>query len=392
MGADGDARTPTASRCADRRSCDGVDVDMNAISDTAPTLAALAPFADAPVRIRNVAHLRRQESDRLPPSPPSCARLGGRVEELRRRLADRAVARCTAATSTPTTITASRWRSRSIGLQVPGVGIRDPGCVQQDLSRLLRAPGGAAAMTPIVVAIDGPAGAGKSTVSRRLAQALGYRYVDTGAMYRVIGVLAPSAASTSPTRGAGGAVRRHAHGLRRARRRVCVRAPTGAICRTPSAPPAAAQLASKVSAVPVGARAPGGAAARHGRRGGGVVMEGRDIGTVVFPDAPVKIFLDASARERARRRAAELAGARRGGRRRAHGARDRRARRARPRPRALAAAAGGRRGGDRHHQTRPSTRSWRRCARWSRRAQQPLQATASGDMKRESHPQGVHST
>lgn len=159
-------------------------------------------------------------------------------------------------------------------------------------------------MTRVVVAIDGPAGAGKSTVSRRLAEALGYRYVDTGAMYRVIGVLAAEQHidfSDTPALAAlcdattiefverDGHVRTYGNG----------RDLSDAIRTTE-----AAQLASKVSAVPV-VRERLVAKQRQMGAGGGVVMEGRDIGTVVFPDAAVKVFLDASPHERARRRASE---------------------------------------------------------------------------------------
>jgi len=162
-------------------------------------------------------------------------------------------------------------------------------------------------MTGIVVAIDGPAGAGKSTVSRRLAHELGYRYVDTGAMYRIIGVLAAEqgvdltdedalAALCDGTEMAfvedHGQVRTLANG----------RDVSQAI-RTPLA----AQQASKTSAVPV-VRERLVAKQREMGAGGGVVMEGRDIGTVVFPRALVKVFLEASVHERARRRAGELHG------------------------------------------------------------------------------------
>jgi len=160
-------------------------------------------------------------------------------------------------------------------------------------------------VTGLVVAIDGPAGAGKSTVSRRLAEALGYRYVDTGAMYRVIGVLAAER-HVDLTDSAALAVLCDATEMEfveqdgRIRTRAAGRDLTDAI-RTPDA----SQLASKVSAVPA-VREHLVAKQRAMGAGGNVVMEGRDIGTVVFPDAGVKIFLEASARERARRRAAEL--------------------------------------------------------------------------------------
>jgi cytidylate kinase len=162
-------------------------------------------------------------------------------------------------------------------------------------------------MKRIVVAIDGPAGSGKSTVSRNLAQALGYRYIDTGAMYRVIGLLsseqhidladaAALAALCNRTRidfvDTDGQATTLADGR-----------DVSALIRTPEA----AQQASKTSAVPE-VRELLVAAQRRMGQAGGVVMEGRDIGTVVFPDAPVKVFLDASPRERARRRATEIKG------------------------------------------------------------------------------------
>ncbi len=106
----------------------GIDVDMNAISDTAPTLAVLGAFADSPVRIRNVEHMRWQESDRLSAVATELGRLGGRVDEERDGL----------------TVHPSRLRPGSVetyddhriamsfalaGLVRPGIVIRDPGCV-----------------------------------------------------------------------------------------------------------------------------------------------------------------------------------------------------------------------------------------------------------------------
>jgi CMP/dCMP kinase len=159
-------------------------------------------------------------------------------------------------------------------------------------------------MTPIVVAIDGPAGAGKSTVSRRLAQALGYRYVDTGAMYRIIGVLAAERGIDLADSAALAALCDDTQ-MEFIERdgRVCTHA-DGQDVSDAIRTPAAAQLASKVSAVPVVRER---LVARQRAMGGvgGVVMEGRDIGTAVFPQAPVKVFLDASPHERARRRAHE---------------------------------------------------------------------------------------
>jgi cytidylate kinase len=161
------------------------------------------------------------------------------------------------------------------------------------------------------VAIDGPAGAGKSTVARRLADALAFVLVDTGAMYRAV-ALAAKRAEVPWTDGAGVAVL--AEGLVDRKALAFERDPDLGVrvklggedisdaIRTPDI----AQGASTVSAHG-GVRAALLELQRVAGRGGGVVLEGRDIGTVVFPDAEVKFFLTASAEVRAARRHAELA-------------------------------------------------------------------------------------
>jgi len=159
-------------------------------------------------------------------------------------------------------------------------------------------------MKPII-AIDGPAGAGKSTVSRRLAQELGLRYVDTGAMYRVVGVLADEQAIALDDALALAALIDRLD-LRFEERPDGVHVIVGGRDLAQAIRTAAAgQLASKVSVVPA-VRERLVALQRALSAGGGVVMEGRDIGTVVLPNATVKVFLVASAAERARRRCAEL--------------------------------------------------------------------------------------
>jgi cytidylate kinase len=161
-----------------------------------------------------------------------------------------------------------------------------------------------------IVAIDGPAGAGKSTVARRLADALAYVLVDTGAMYRVV-ALAAKRAGVEWSDGAklaelaGGLVETHALSFERdpglgIRVKLSGEDVSDAI-RTPDM----AQGASTVSAHPE-VRSVLLELQRMAGRAGGVVLEGRDIGTVVFPDAEVKFFLTASAEVRAARRHAEL--------------------------------------------------------------------------------------
>ncbi len=148
-----------------------------------------------------------------------------------------------------------------------------------------------------VVAIDGPVAAGKSTVGQRVAQALGCPFVDTGLMYRAIAWLALQR----------GADLVDAPALTRLAEQADIRVDgprvwvagreVGGLLRTPEVDAAS----SRVAAIP-GVRAAMVAKQRAIAAAGGVVMVGRDIGTVVLKDAPVKVYLSASPEERARRR------------------------------------------------------------------------------------------
>ena len=154
-----------------------------------------------------------------------------------------------------------------------------------------------------MIAVDGPAGAGKSSASRALARRLGFGYVDTGAMYRAVGVLAAERGIDADDAAAlGRLVAGLDFELARDGERLLIggRDLSAAIRR-----PEAGELASRVSTQPV-VRQRLVALQRALGAAGGVVMEGRDIGTVVFPDARVKLYLTADPAARAARRAAEL--------------------------------------------------------------------------------------
>jgi cytidylate kinase len=156
-----------------------------------------------------------------------------------------------------------------------------------------------------IVAIDGPAGAGKSTVARLLAKRLGYVYIDTGAMYRAVALAASRAGIATDD---GEALGEQAEGLDlrfeaagNVNRLFLAGEDVSQAIRTPEM----SRGSSEVSRWPR-VRTAMVAQQRRLGKGGGVVMEGRDIGTVVFPDAGVKFFVTATPEERARRRTEEL--------------------------------------------------------------------------------------
>ncbi len=147
----------------------------------------------------------------------------------------------------------------------------------------------------MVIAIDGPAGAGKSTVARAVAGRLGFTYMDSGAMYRCVALLALSSPDRTPARLARGAHIELGERVLLNGRDVTEEIRTLEV----------SEKASKVAPDPA-VREALVAAQRELLSSGDWVAEGRDIGTVVAPDAALKVFLTADPAERARRRAAEL--------------------------------------------------------------------------------------
>ena len=147
-------------------------------------------------------------------------------------------------------------------------------------------PGGIKSGDPIVIAVDGPAASGKGTLARRLAAHYGLHHLDTGLLYRAVG-------------------------LRALREAMDPLAAAEALTLADLAEPAlredsAAQAASKVAVIPAVREALRELQRRFAAEPPGAVLDGRDIGTVVFPEAPIKIYVDATPEARARRRHEEL--------------------------------------------------------------------------------------
>ncbi len=157
-------------------------------------------------------------------------------------------------------------------------------------------------MNPPVIAIDGPSGAGKGTVARAIARELGCRYVDTGAMYRAVAWKARTEGVALDDEAAVAALAASVEFELDDSHVVVDRRDVTQTIRTPEIDVAAAAVARlpKVRGVLV-------ARQREYASAGFLVMEGRDIGTTVFPDADVKLYLDALPNERARRRAEDPA-------------------------------------------------------------------------------------
>lgn len=281
----------------------GVSVDLRDLSDTAPTLAAIAPLASAPVTATGIGFIRRKESDRI----------AAVVTELQRLGVD-ATDDGDGFTVVPGPVTATTVDTYDdhriamaftvLGLVVAGVQIADPQCVSKtfvdyfDVVDVLR---GAGDRELAVLAIDGPAGSGKSTVARLAADKLELEYLDTGAMYRSVTLAALDRSVALDDLASVGTLARH------------VEIDVGLDAVTVDDEDVTVEIRSERvnGAVSVIAANPSVRAAMRrqqrawARRRGGGVLEGRDIGSVVFPQARLKVYVTASIEERARRRAGE---------------------------------------------------------------------------------------
>ena len=288
----------------------GITLDCNHIPDSAMTLAVMALYADGPTTLRNIASWRVKETDRIVAMATESRKLGATVEEG------------------PDWITihplpAGKWQRASIHTyddhrvamcfslaafntdQVP-VRIEDPKCVAKtfpDYFEALFSVAHTAAPNIPVICIDGPTASGKGTLASRVAEQLGYHYLDSGALYRVTAQAALLAgltleiadeadiaelARSLPVRFEGDQVL-----LGNVDVTDAIRSEQGGM------------NASKVSVLPAVREAL--IDLQHSfQRLPGLLADGRDMGTVIFPSAPLKVFLTASAAKRAERRHKQL--------------------------------------------------------------------------------------
>jgi 3-phosphoshikimate 1-carboxyvinyltransferase len=288
----------------------GIELDCNHIPDAAMTLAVMALYADGPTTLRNIASWRVKETDRIVAMGTECRKLGARVEEGPDWI-------------TVYPLQSQQWQAASIHTyddhrvamcfslaafnadQVP-VRIEDPKCVAKtfpDYFEALFSVAHTRTQNIPVICIDGPTASGKGTLASRVAQALGYHYLDSGALYRVTAYAALQAglsletkdeariadlARTLPVRFEGDYVWLGSEDVSDA-------------IRTEQA----GMNASKVSVLPAVRNAL--VALQHSfQRLPGLLADGRDMGTVIFPHAPLKVFLTASAAQRAERRHKQL--------------------------------------------------------------------------------------
>jgi 3-phosphoshikimate 1-carboxyvinyltransferase len=282
------------------------DLDLNHIPDAAMTLAVAALFADGACRLRNVASWRVKETDRLSAMATELRKVGAQVEEG----VDYLVVTPPAAGLTPGAAIATYDDHRMamcfslVSLGGVPVRILDPGCVAKTFPDFFERFAGITHGGGVpVIAIDGPSASGKGTVAQAVAARLGFHFLDSGALYRLVGLAAiqrgidladtvalTEAARTLNCRFLGDEVLLDGADVTLAIRQEAVSA---AASRVAAIGPVRDALLERQRAF---------------RTAPGLVADGRDMGSVVFPDAALKVFLTATAEERARRRYNQLMG------------------------------------------------------------------------------------
>ena len=297
----------------------GITLDCNPIPDAAMTLAVMALYADSPTHLSGIASWRVKETDRIAAMAAELRKLGASVDEgpdfihvtppplggwrqaTLHTYDDHRMAMCLS-------LAAFNALAQPAGETAVTVRILDPQCVAKTYPDYFEAFFGVVSAAPAdvpVITIDGPTASGKGTLAAAVAAALGWDLLDSGALYRATGLAAQAAGVSPDDERAVAALAatlalRFGHGAQAGRIWLAGQEITDTL-RLEST----GLLASRVSALPAVRQA------LHGlqlafRRAPGLVADGRDMGTVVFPDSRLKVFLTASAVQRAERRHKQL--------------------------------------------------------------------------------------
>lgn len=275
------------------------DLDLNHIPDAAMTLAVAALFADGKCTLRNIASWRVKETDRIAAMATELRKLGATVEEGADWLAvsPAPTFQANAAIDTYDDHRMAMCFSLAALGGVP-VRINDPKCVAKTFPHYFDA---FAQITAPVIAIDGPSASGKGTVAQRVAETLGFHFLDSGALYRLTALAALRAGVALDDEAGVAAVAASLPAEFHGEKILLSGEEVTEAIRVEEV----GVGASKVAALPA-VRAALLDRQRAYRRFPGLVADGRDMGSVVFPDAPVKVFLTASAEARGERRYKQL--------------------------------------------------------------------------------------
>jgi len=277
-----------------------IELDCNHIPDAAMTLAVAALFAEGTTTLRNIASWRVKETDRIAAMAIELRKVGATIEEGEDYLSITPPAQIKHAAIDTYDDHRMAMCFSLAAFGAEGMRINDPKCVAKTFPDYFAAFAGVTKAVP-VIAIDGPSASGKGTVAQRVAAALGYHFLDSGSLYRLLGVAAIKH----------GVALDDESQLADLAAKIDIRfegeiiwldgVSVGDELRTEQS----GAVASKVAALP---RVRAALLDRQHafRRAPGLVADGRDMGSVVFPDAELKVFLTASAEARADRRYKQL--------------------------------------------------------------------------------------
>ena len=277
----------------------GVDLDCNHIPDAAMTLATTALFAKGTTTLRNIASWRVKETDRIAAMATELRKLGAEVEEGADTIRVTPVGKLK-----PAAIDTYDDHRMAMCFSLAAFGtpvrINDPKCVAKTFPDYFERFAAVTTAAP-VIAIDGPSASGKGTVAARVAEALGYAYLDSGALYRLTALAAKQAgvdwadeagvaglAAVLDVEFSGGDILLNGALVGDAIRTEEMSAGASKVAVLPAVREALLFRQRAFNTLP------------------GLVGDGRDMGSVIFPNAPLKVFLTASAEARAERRYKQL--------------------------------------------------------------------------------------